>query len=133
MNNSTKNAVKSTVNNLKVVNKAEQKLLSVPTPKVKAPKIVKVKAPKIELHKALLDCNQLDKAENFSLSGALNRLKKQVQKNQTYKGITPVILDEAMKFDNLLKNVSARCIASQRFTVYALGLAVNKYLKTALK
>ena len=133
MNNSTKNVAKTKVNGLKVVNKAEQKLLSAPTPKVKAPKVAKVKAPKLELHKALLDCNKLDKAENFSLSGALNRLKKQIQINQTYKGITPVILDEAMKFDNLLKNVSARCITSQRFTVYALGLAVNKYLKSALK
>lgn len=117
---------------LKVVSKAEQLALSVPTKKVATKKAI-AKKEKIELHKALLECNRLDKVENFSLSGALNRLKKQIQNNEAYKGITPVILDEAMKFDNLLKNVSSRCIASQRFTVYALGLAVNKYLKIALK
>lgn len=128
-----KNSTKSNVNGLKVVNKAQQKALSVPTAKVKAPKVAKIKAPKLELHKALLDCNKLDKVENFSLSGALNRLKKQIQNNDTYKGVNPALLDDALTFTNLLKNVSARCITSQRFTVYALGLAVNKQLKSALK
>lgn len=128
-----KNSTKLNVNGLKVVNKAQQKALSIPTIKAKAPKVVKAKAPKLELHKALLDCNKLDKVENFSLSGALNRLKKQLQNNDTYKGVNPALLDDALTFTNLLKNVSARCITSQRFTVYALGLAVNKQLKNALK
>ena len=84
-------------------------------------------------HSALLECNKLDKAENFSLSGALNRLKKQIFENSDYKGIETNVLSEALTFDNLLKHVSPRCIDKQRFTVYALGLAVNKYLKSALK
>ena len=123
----------TTKQGLKVVNKAEQKALSVPMPKAKAPKVVKAKAPKLGLHSALLVCNALDKAENFSLSGALNRLKKQVYENPSYKGIDSNLLSSALTFDNLLANVNSRCIASQRFTVYALGLAVNKYLKNALK
>jgi len=127
----------STLNNnkgLKVVNKAEQKQLSKPTPKVKAPKVKAEPKPKQKsFHSALLECNKLDKAENFSLSGALNRLKKQIFENADYKGIDTNVLSEALTFDNLLKHVSSRCIDKQRFTVYALGLAVNKYLKSALK
>ena len=121
-------SILSNKKDLKLVNKAEQKALSIPTPKVKAPK-VKQKS----YHSALLECNKLDKAENFSLSGALNRLKKQIFENAEYKGIDVNVLSEALTFDNLLKHVSSRCIDKQRFTVYALGLAVNKYLKTALK
>lgn len=133
----------------KVVNKSEQKELAKLTmkqtakatsekvAKAKAGKVAKVKAePKAKAqsyHKALLECNKLDKAENFSLSGALNRLKKQIFDNVDYKGINPDVLNSALTFDNLLANVSPKCIEKQRFTVYALGLAVNKYLKIALK
>jgi len=114
---------------LKVVNKEEQKKLSIPTKKVepKVSKVSKVKSP--SLHKALIECNKLDKLENFSLSGALNRLKKQIYINPDYKNIDINVLNNALTFDNLLANVNPRCIASQRFTVYALGLAVNKQLK----
>lgn len=122
MKNSNTNAQK-----LQVVSKAQQIALSVPTPKVT--KKVTPKAAKIQLHKALLECNKMDKAENFSLSGALNRLKKQISKNPDYKKIDSNRLNSAMTFDNLLANVNARCITSQRFTVYALGLAVNRQLK----
>lgn len=137
---------------LQVVSKAEQKALSIPTPKAKptatkqlsattakaqkltapkqAPKPKKEKAP--SFHKALIECNALDKKENFSLSGAVNRLKKQIYVNADYKGVPPEFLDNALKFDNILKHVQKRCIEKQRFTVYACGLAVNKYLKTAL-
>ena len=87
------------------------------------------KPKKQSLHKALILCNNLDKQENFSLSGALNRLKKQIAINEDYRKVPPALLDEALKFDNILANVSARCIDKQRFTVYAVGLAVNKYLK----
>lgn len=129
-------AVKVNVKTLKVVNKAEQKQLSKPTPKAKP--TTKAKAPKVakpkqkSYHSALLECNALDKQENFSLSGALNRLKKQIFVNDDYKQIDSNVLSEALTFDNLLKHVSTRCIDKQRFTVYALGLAVNKYLKSAL-
>ena len=127
---------------LKVVNKETQKTLSIPTKKLTTKELVKVtvkkvsikKAPKVKkpsLHKALLLCNNLDKQENFSLSGALNRLKKQIFENNDYKNVDTNLLIEALTFDNLLKNVSSRCIDKQRFTVYSLGLAVNKYLKNA--
>lgn len=115
---------------LVVVSKAQEKTLSVPTkkaPKVKAPK-VKAKS----YHNALLVCNALDKQENFSLSGALNRLKKQIYLNEDYKSIDANVLSASLTFDVLLKHVAPRCIEKQRFTVYALGLAVNKYLKSAL-
>jgi hypothetical protein len=127
---------------LLIVSKDAQKSLSIPTKKltpkatvkatvakVKIDKVAKVKKP--SLHKALLECNSLDKKENFSLSGALNRLKKQIFVNVDYKNVSTDLLNEALTFDNLLKNVSAKCIERQRFTVYSLGLAVNKYLKNA--
>jgi hypothetical protein len=123
---------------LVVVNKAQQKALSVPTAKPKAKPTPKAKTPKVakpkqkSYHSALLECNRLDKAENFSLSGALNRLKKQIFVNDDYKQIDSNVLSEALTFDNLLKHVSTRCIDKQRFTIYALGLAVNKYLKSVL-
>jgi len=124
--------MKKVVKNLVVVSKEQQKTLSIPTPK--APKVkAEPKAKAKSYHLALLECNKLDKAENFSLSGALNRLKKQIFENTDYKGIDTNVLSEALTFDNLLKHVSPRCIDKQRFTVYALGLAVNKYLKIALK
>jgi len=150
MNTTAQNNGKS----LKVVSKAEQKALSIPTPKAKAPKVTtatksignivnkaqKLTAPKQapkpkkekapSLHKELLECNALDKKENFSLSGAVNRLKKQIFVNPDYKGIDVNILDNALKFDTILAHVAPRCIEKQRFTVYAVGLAVNKYLKT---
>jgi len=133
-----KNSTTTTVQNLKVVSKAEQKALSIPTKKG-ATKVeptkptLKAKVKSNGLHQALLVCNKLDKAENFSLSGALNRLKKQIYADPTYKGIDVNLLTNALTFDNLLANVNERTKASQRFTVYSLGLAVNKYLKTALK
>jgi hypothetical protein len=100
---------------------------TVKTVKTQAPKVLKVKTP--SLHKALIECNRLDKVENFSLSGALNRLKKQIAINPDYKAIDSNVLANALTFDNLLANVNPRCIEKQRFTVYALGLAVNKQLK----
>lgn len=99
------------------------------TKTVKVTKVATVKKESNGLHKALLICNQLDKQENFSLSGALNRLKKQIFINDAYKKIDVNLLNSALTFDNLLLNVSSRCIDKQKFTVYALGLAVNKYLK----
>jgi hypothetical protein len=145
--------MKANAKNLVVVSKETQKELAKPfkrlTPKetakatsrkvsqAKTPNVVKAKAePKAKqksYHNALLECNKLDKAENFSLSGALNRLKKQIFDNVDYKGINPDVLNSALTFDNLLANVNPKCIEKQRFTVYALGLAVNKYLKNALK
>ena len=96
-------------------------------------KAVTKKANSNGLHKALLECNKLDKIENYSLSGALKRLKVQIEVNETYKGIDTNLIFEALTFDNLLKNVSPKCIDKQRFTVYALGLAVNKFLKPFVK
>lgn len=96
-------------------------------------KAVTKKANSNGLHKALLECNKLDKIENYSLSGALKRLKIQIDVNDTYKGIDTNLIVEALTFDNLLKNVNTKCIDKQRFTVYALGLAVNKFLKPFVK
>jgi hypothetical protein len=85
------------------------------------------------LHKALLECNKLDKLENQSLSGALKRLKVQIELNSTYAGIDTNLLNEAFSYDNLLANVSNRCIETKKFSVYSLGLAVNKFLKPLIK
>ena len=85
------------------------------------------------LHKALLECNKLDKLENQSLSGALKRLKVQIELSSTYAGIDTNLLSEAFSYDNLLANVSNRCIETKKFSVYSLGLAVNKFLKPLIK
>jgi hypothetical protein len=85
------------------------------------------------LHKALLECNKLDKLENQSLSGALKRLKLQIDLNSTYAGIDTNLLSEAFSYDNLLANVSVRCLDTKKFSVYSLGLAVNKFLKPLIK
>lgn len=122
---------------LKVVSKAEQKTLSIPTKKVVSEKaILKAVTKKVVsngLHKALLECNKLDKLENQSLSGALKRLKAQIELNDTYKGIDTNLLSEAFSYDNLLANVSVRCLDTKKFSVYSLGLAVNKFLKPLIK
>ena len=122
---------------LKVVSKAEQKTLSIPTKKVVSEKaILKAVTKKVVsngLHKALLECNKLDKLENQSLSGALKRLKAQIELNDTYKGIDTNLISEALKYDNLLANVSVRCLDTKKFSVYSLGLAVNKFLKPLIK
>ena len=127
MTNSVKNVAKSTVNGLKVVNKAPK----VVTPK--APKVVTPKAPKVELHKAMLECNANDKKEIYSLSGALARFKKQMDLHPTYKGINPIFIIEAIKYDTILKHVSQRCVNNQKFSPFAVGSAINRYLKIALK
>lgn len=132
-----KNVAKTNVNGLKVVNKAEQKALSIPTPKAKpttkAKAEPKAKAPKLELHKAMLECNANDKKEIYSLSGALSRFKKQMDLHPTYKGVNPVFISEAIKFNTILKHVSQRCIDNQKFSPFAVGSAINRYLKIALK
>ena len=136
MKNSVKNNGTKKVA-LKVVSKAEQKTLSIPTKKVVSEKaILKAVTKKAEsngLHKALLECNKLDKLENQSLSGALKRLKAQIDLNDTYKGIDTNLISEALKYDNLLANVSVRCLDTKKFSVYSLGLAVNKFLKPLIK
>jgi adenine-specific DNA methylase len=96
-------------------------------------KAVTKKAESNGLYRAALECNKLDKIENFSLSGAKRRLEKQIYLNPVYMAIDSNLLSEALTFDNLLSNVSARCIEKQRFTVHSLGMAVNKYLKPLLK
>lgn len=121
------NSVKVSTTKVATVKKVAVKKVATVKPTVKK---VAVKKESNGLHKALLVCNQLDKQENFSLSGALNRLKKQIYVNDAYKKIDVNLLNSSLTFDNLLANVNVRCIDKQKFTVYALGLAVNKYLKT---
>ncbi len=87
---------------------------------------------KTNFHASLLNVNRLDKQENFSLSGALNRFKKQLPNDENYKGIDTNVIAKGLEFDTILANVNQRCIDNQRFTVYAVGLAFNKYLKATL-
>lgn len=95
-------------------------------------KVVKEKRIKTNFHVSLLNVNKLDKQENFSLSGALNRFKKQIPNDENYKGIDTNVIENALKFENILKYVNQKCIEKQRFTVYSVGLAFNKYLKVTL-
>lgn len=102
---------------------------------LKDTKVVKekpVKKEKISFHKSLLNVNNLDKQENFSLSGALNRFKKQIPNDEQYKNIDTNIINKGLEFNTILKYVNQKCIDKQKFTVYAVGLAFNKFLKETL-
>lgn len=96
-------------------------------------KVVKEKIKKVSFHSSLLNVNNLDKQENFSLSGALNRFKKQIPNDEQYKSIDVNIINKGLEFNTILEYVNKKCIDKQRFTVYSVGLAFNKFLKVTLK
>lgn len=91
-----------------------------------------VKKEKVSFYKSLLNVNKLDKQENFSLSGALNRFKKQIPNDEQYKNIDTNVINKGLEFNTILAHVNQKCIENQRFTVYAVGLAFNKFLKETL-
>jgi hypothetical protein len=93
----------------------------------------KVKIKKVSFHSSLLNVNRLDKQENFSLSGALNRFKKQIPNDEQYKNIDSNVISKGLEFNTILEYVNKKCIEKQRFTVYSVGLAFNKFLKITLK
>ena len=96
-------------------------------------KVVKEKVKKVSFHSSLLNVNNLDKQENFSLSGALNRFKKQIPNDEQYKSIDTNIINKGLEFNTILEHINKKCIDKQRFTVYSVGLAFNKFLKVTLK
>jgi len=128
LNATQKKKVEKTINEIVKIKKSEKVVTEKSILKAVSKKVVSN-----GLHKALLECNKLDKLENCSLSGALKRLKAQIELNDTYRGIDTNLISEALTYDNLLANVSNRCIDTKRFSVYALGLSVNKFLKPLLK
>jgi len=91
-----------------------------------------VKKEKVSFYKSLLNVNNLDKQENFSLSGALNRFKKQIPNDDQYKTIDVNIINKGLEFNTILTYVDKKCIEKQRFTVFAVGKAFNKFLKETL-
>lgn len=99
------------------------------TPK-EAKKVTAKKESKVSYFKSALNVNKLDKQENFSLSGALNRFKKQLPNDEEYNKIDTNIVSKGLEFSTILQYVSPKCIEKQRFTVHAIGMAFNKYLKT---
>jgi len=90
------------------------------------------KKEKISFHASLLNVNKLDKQENYSLSGAINRFKKQLNNDDKYSTIVPEIISKGLEFNTILKYVNQKCIDNQKFTVFAIGLAFNKFLKDTL-
>jgi hypothetical protein len=99
------------------------------TPK-EVKKVAIKKENKVSYFKSALNVNKLDKQENFSLSGALNRFKKQLPNDEEYSKIDTNVVLKGLEFSTILQHVSPRCIERQRFTVHAIGMAFNKYLKT---
>lgn len=99
---------------------------------IKPKKVVKEKIKKVSFHASLLNVNKLDKQENFSLSGALNRFKKQIPNDEQYKNIDSNIINKGLEFSTILEYINKKCIENQRFTVYSVGLAFNKFLKNTL-
>lgn len=91
-----------------------------------------VKKEKVSFYKSLLNVNNLDKQENFSLSGALNRFKKQLPNDNEYKNLDVNIINKGLEFNTILAHVDKKCIDKQRFTVFAVGKAFNKFLKETL-
>jgi hypothetical protein len=127
-NNSTKVASKKA--NSRVENLIVSNVNLVKETKVK---VVKEKTKKVSFHSSLLNVNNLDKQENFSLSGALNRFKKQIPNDEQYKSIDVNIISKGLEFNTILEHINKKCIDKQRFTVYSVGLAFNKFLKVTLK
>jgi hypothetical protein len=129
-NNSTK-----VVNTTKKVNQRLDNIIvsNVNLLKETKPKKEKVvKKEKVSFYKSLLNVNNLDKQENFSLSGALNRFKKQIPNDYQYKAIDVNIINKGLEFNTILTYVDKKCIEKQRFTVFAVGKAFNKFLKETL-
>jgi hypothetical protein len=92
-----------------------------------------IKKIKVSFHTSLLNVNKLDKQENFSLSGAINRFKKQIPNDEQYRNIDVNVISKGLEFNTILEYVNKKCIEKQRFTVYSVGLAFNKFLKVTLK
>lgn len=90
------------------------------------------KKEKISFHASLLNVNKLDKQENYSLSGAINRFKKQLNNDEKYSTIVPEVISKGLEFNTILSYVNQKCIDKQKFTVFAIGLAFNKFLKDTL-
>ena len=129
-NNSTKVVNETKKGTTKKINLivSNVNLLKETEPKKEKP----VKTQKVSFYKSLLNVNNLDKQENFSLSGALNRFKKQIPNDEQYKNIDTNIINKGLEFNTILTYVNQKCIENQRFTVYAVGLAFNKFLKETL-
>jgi hypothetical protein len=137
MNNTVKNSVNKVVKkettkrtSNEIVTKGVNLLSSAKKNTKKEPK---VKIKKVSFHSSLLNVNRLDKQENFSLSGALNRFKKQIPNDEQYKNIDSNVISKGLEFNTILEYVNKKCIEKQRFTVYSVGLAFNKFLKVTLK
>jgi len=92
-----------------------------------------VKKIKVSFHASLLNVNKLDKQENFSLSGAINRFKKQLPNDEQYRNIDVNVISKGLEFNTILEYVNKKYVDKQRFTVYSVGLAFNKFLKVTLK
>lgn len=129
-NNSTKVVNTTKKETTKKVNLIVSNVNLLKETKPKKEKVVKKE--KVSFYKSLLNVNNLDKQENFSLSGALNRFKKQIPNDDQYKNIDTNIINKGLEFNTILTYVNQKCIENQRFTVYAVGLAFNKFLKETL-
>ena len=133
MNSKTQTPVKKVASKKTTTNRTENLIVTnVNLLKETKVKVVKEKVKKVSFHSSLLNCNNLDKQENFSLSGAINRLKKQIPNDDKYKLIDPNIISKGLEFSTILEYVNTKCIDKQRFTVYSVGLAFNKFLKNTL-
>jgi hypothetical protein len=92
----------------------------------------KPKVKKVSFHNSLLNVNRLDKQENFSLSGAIRRFEKQLKNDSQYIAIDVNVISKGLEFETILKYINQKCIDKQKFTVYSVGLAFNKFLKVTL-
>ena len=124
-----KQAKKSETLTAEVIENQYTEIVSNNTPK-DVKKVAIKKDSKVSYFKSALNVNKLDKQENFSLSGALNRFKKQLPNDEAYSKIDTNVVLKGLEFSTILEHVSPKCIERQRFTVHAIGMAFNKYLKT---
>lgn len=129
-NNSTKKVGTTNLSTKNLVKVTAKKIVTPKKETIKKP--IVFKSAKVSFHAPLLACNKADKLENFSLSGAIKRLKKQVFDNEVYTLVDTNVLLTGFEFDNILKYVSQKNIDSQKFSVFSVGLAFNKYLKTVI-
>lgn len=81
-------------------------------------------------HKVLMQANKAFKDNNLSLSGAIKNYKKfAIESGLMDDFVNSELIENCLTFDNILANVNAKCVETKRFSLWFIGLAVNKQLK----
>jgi hypothetical protein len=135
MQTKVKNSVKSeavkVATTTKVATKAKVSTKTVASKKdLPLTKVVSKTEVKNSTHKVLMIANKAFKENNLSLSGAIKNYRKfAIESGLMNDFVNSELIENCLTFDNILANVNAKCIETKRFSLWFIGLAVNKQLK----